>query len=198
VESHAIDCILVDNEAGGYAALQHLYEMGHRKIAIICGPRGLYDSRLRWNGIRRYAQKVKLRLNPVLVQSIPTISESSSSFEGGRKLTTQFLESGEPFTAILAFDDISAYGAIRALSEKGFRVPDDFSVIGFDDIPIAAISTPSLTTIRQPMLEMGEHAAESILNSLKSDEEKRNVLCGQCHLMPAELVQRGSTAKRSE
>lgn len=195
VESPAISGVIVDNEAGGYAAMQHLYELGHRAIAIVCGPRRLMDSRLRWKGMRRFAQRAKLQLNPTLIQSLPDISDSASSFEGSRKLTNQFLQSGEPFTAIVAFDDISAFGAIRALSENGFRVPQDYSVIGFDDIPGAALSTPSLTTIRQPMLEMGEYAAECILSSLKPGEDERPVFVGQSHLMPAELVVRGSTAK---
>lgn len=196
VESSTVNSVSVDNEAGGYTAMRHLYELGHRNIALICGPRRLSDSRLRWRGIRRFAQEMKLKLNPALIQSLPDISSSTSSFESSRKMTEKFLASGERFTAILAFDDISAYGAIRALSEKGLRVPDDCSVIGFDDIPIAALSTPGLTTIRQPMLEMGEYAAECILKSLSLSEDAHNEFYGQNHLMPAELMVRESTAKR--
>jgi DNA-binding LacI/PurR family transcriptional regulator len=197
VKSPSIHCILVDNAAGGYSALRHLYELGHREIAIVCGPRGLDDSSLRWKGIRRFAKSVKLRLNPALVKSLPAISESASSFEGSRKLIHQFLDSRELFSAVLAFDDISAYGAIRALSERNLRVPDDVSVIGFDDIPTAAISTPSLTTIRQPMVRMGEFAAECVLTALKSGEEQKSSLRVQTHLLPAELVSRGSTVRNS-
>jgi LacI family transcriptional regulator len=196
LESPIINSIMVDNEAGGHASIQHLHELGHREIAIVCGPRRLNDSRARWKGIRRFAQSVNLRLNPALVESLPDISESASSFEGSRIITHRFLESGEPFSAILAFDDISAYGTIRALSESGFRVPDDYSVIGFDDIPAAALSTPGLTTIRQPMLKMGEFAAECILRALESTEEEPNAFNGRNHLMPAEFVLRGSTKPR--
>jgi len=119
--------------------------------------------------------------------------DSSPSFEGGRRLTSNLTASGERFTAILAFDDITAYGAIRALSEGGRRVPDDCSVIGFDDIPTAAISTPGLTTIRQPLLEMGEYAAENIFNALEQGQGKQDQSYGECHLMPTELVIRQST-----
>lgn len=196
VESPAISGVIVDNEAGAYAAMEHLHQMGHRDIAIICGPRRLLDSRLRWKGMRRCAQKLKLQLNPALIRNLPDISDSASSFEGSRKLTNEFLQTGEPFTAIIAFDDISALGAIRALSENGFKVPQDYSVVGFDDIPAAALTTPSLTTIRQPMLEMGEYAADSVLKSLQLGEDAHREFYGQNHLMPAEVVVRGSTAKR--
>jgi LacI family transcriptional regulator len=198
LESPTIESIVVDNEAGGYAAVQHLYELGHRDIAFICGPRRVYDSRLRWRGIRRFARKARLQLNPRLTQSLPDISDSASSFEGSRRLTRQFIESGEHFTAVLAFDDMSAYGAIRALAESGHRVPEDCSVIGFDDIPTSAISTPGLTTIRQPMLAMGEYAAERVLNFLRQPPAEHNDFVGRTHMMPPELVQRGSTAKQSE
>lgn len=197
VESPAIRGVMVDNEAGGYAAIEHLYELGHREIAMVCGPRRLVDSRLRWRGMRRFAQKMKMKLNPALVRNLPDISAASSSFEASREMTNLFLSSGEPFTAIVAFDDISAYGVIRALSENGLRVPQDYSVLGFDDIPVAALSTPSLTTIHQPLVQMGEYAADCILRSLKPGlEEAQEGFYGQNHLMPPSLVVRGSTARR--
>ncbi|MGA8108434.1 MAG: LacI family DNA-binding transcriptional regulator [Acidobacteriaceae bacterium] len=194
-ESPTINSVAVDNEAGGYAAMEHLYSLDHREIAFVCGPRRLNDSRLRWRGIRSFAKKARLRLNPAFIRSLPDISDSLSSFEGSRNLTAEYLQSGEPFTAILAFDDISAYGALRALSEAGRRVPEDCSVIGFDDIPTAALVTPGLTTIRQPMLEMGEYAAERILKMLNESEGERDGFYGQSHMMAPELVRRGSTAK---
>jgi LacI family transcriptional regulator len=197
LESPTINSVLVDNEAGGYVSMEHLYHLGHREIAFVCGPRHLNDSRLRWRGIRRFAQKAKLRLNPALIKGLPDNLDCSSSFEGSRALTSEFLCSGEPFTAILAFDDISAFGAIRALSEFGRTVPDDCSVIGFDDIPAAALTTPGLTTVHQPMMEMGEFSVECILNSLDQPEGVRNSFCGQHHTMPPELVLRGSTGARS-
>jgi hypothetical protein len=85
----------------------------------------------------------------------------------GRKITNDLLHSGMPFSGLLAFDDITAYGAIRALSENKRHVPEDFSAVGFDAIPTAALSTPGLT-IRQPMLKIGEYAAECVLEMLKS------------------------------
>ena len=159
LESPTINSVLVDDEAGGYAAIEHLYELGHRDISFVRGPRRLRDSRLRWKGIRRFAKKKGLRLNPDLIRDLPDTMDSSSSFEGGVRLTEDLIHSGKRFTALLAFDDLTAYGAIRALLEAGCRVPEDCSVIGFDDIPTSSFTTPALTTIRQPMGEMGEYAA---------------------------------------
>lgn len=196
LESATINSIVIDNEAGTYMAMEHLYSLGHREIAFICGPRRLGDSRLRWRGIRQFASKAKLRLDPALIRSLPDVSDSSYGFEGSRSLVADYLRSGKKFTAILAFDDISAYGAIRALSEAGLRVPEDCSVIGFDDIPTAALSTPGLTTIHQPMLEMGEFAAETVLGALSKSESERDGFYGDSRFVPPELVLRGSTAKR--
>jgi LacI family transcriptional regulator len=196
-EIHTIKSVCVDNEAGGYAALEHLYQLGHREIAFIRGPRQLADNRPRWKGIRRFANKVKLRLNPNLVQALPDTVDSTASFEESRRLVSNLILSGESFTAILAFDDISAYGAIRALSEHGLQVPADCSVIGFDDIPAAALCTPGLTTIRQPMIDMGEYAAECVLKCLEEDRNEDQTYSASRTLSP-ELVVRGSTApKRS-
>jgi LacI family transcriptional regulator len=179
LESPTIGSVVVDNESGGYAAIQHLYELGHCDIAFVCGPRQLNDSRLRWKGIRTFAQSANLSQNGALIQSLPYASYAASSFDACYKQTKDSLQSGEHFTALLAFDDICAYEAIRALSEAGLRVPDDCSVVGFDDIPISAITTPGLTTIRQPMFEMGEYAADCILKSLKSIDDERERFYGR-------------------
>ena len=198
-ESPTIKSVAVDNEAGSYAAIKHVYDLGHRDIAFICGPRSLGDSRLRWKGVRRFARKAGIPLKPALVQCLPDSADSASSFDGSRTLVRSFLKSGEHFSAIVAFDDIAAYGAIRALSEAGLQVPEDCSVIGFDDIPAAALSTPGLTTIHQPMVEMGEYAADYLLQCL--DRNESGVVGDQIfrasHLMPAEIVLRGSTKKRN-
>ena len=198
LELPTIKSVSADNEAGGYAAIEHLYELGHREIAFIRGPRRLSDGRLRWKGIRCFANKAGLRLNPNLIRGLPDTALSTASFEGGRRIVRGLIQSGEPFTAILAFDDITAYGAIRALSEAGLRVPEDCSVIGFDDVPAAALSTPGLTTIRQPMAEMGEYAAKYILQSLEQREKNQDQdqMYGESHIMSAEIVIRGSTATR--
>ena len=195
LESPTFNSVLVDNEAGGYAALEHLYKLGHREIAFVRGPRRLNDSRLRWKGIRRFAKESRLRLNPALIYDLPDTMGATAVFEGGLRLTNDIIRSGEQFTAILAFDDLTAYGAIRALSESGRRVPEDCSVIGFDDIPAAALSTPALSTIQQPMGEMGEYAADCILKHLEKPEQDGGRAYDGGHLMLPTLVARGSTAQ---
>ena len=194
LESATVNSVLVDNEAGGYAAMQHLYDLGHREIAFVRGPRRLADSRLRWKGIRRFAREAGLRLSPSLIQDLPGAMVSSSTFDDGRRITKDLIGSGEQFTAILAFDDLTAYGAIRALSEAGRRVPENCSVIGFDDIPAAALSTPGLTTIQQPMSEMGEYSAAYILKHLEHRGEDQLQPYADGHLMAPLLITRGSTA----
>jgi LacI family transcriptional regulator len=161
-----IRSILVDNEAGGYLALQHLYELGHRDIGFILGPKQLADTSRRWAGMHRFAKEAGLPIRSALVKEMTGSSDPLSGFTSGAELTRQLLRIKNGFTAIAAFDDMTAFGAIRALSESGRRVPNDCSVVGFDDIPMATLASPSLTTIRQPMLEMGMLASESVWHML--------------------------------
>jgi LacI family transcriptional regulator len=116
-----------------------------------------------------------------------------SSFEAGQKLTDELIRQKRPFTALMAFDDMSAFGAIRALSKAGIRVPDQCSVIGFDDVATSALYTPSLTTVRQPMEAMGASAVGIVVDGINAVLEKREV-GGACHRKVApELVVREST-----
>lgn len=190
----------VDNEAGGYAALQHLSELGHREIAVLRGPSELSDSDRRWQGIQRFASDAGLELPTRYVRQLAPAVEPISGFQEGLRLTAAMIKEGIKFTAVLAFDDLTALGAIRALRQSGRSVPEDCSVIGFDDVPHAAVCTPGLTTIRQPMEQMGSLAAEWVLNSLdapKTQQATRTALTDTLHLLPPELVVRGSTAKHS-
>ena len=128
------------------------------QFAFIRGPKALIDSAPRWRGIRNFAKSVDLELDPRLIVDLPEARESISSFEAGYKLTEELIKQRRPFTAILAFDDLTAFGAIRALTKAGLRVPEQCSVIGFDDVATCALYTPPLTTIRQPMEPMGAAA----------------------------------------
>ena len=109
-------------------------------------------------------------------------------------MTNGFMETGLKFSAILAFDDYTALGVIRALWNAGRRVPEDCSVIGFDDIPLADISTPGITTIRQPMMEMGKLATRLVLEAMASPKDGPAVT-NLLHMMPPELVERDSTQR---
>ena len=168
--SKNISSFLIDNEAGGALAMRHLSELGHREIAVIRGPVELFDSDLRWAGVQRAAAECNIRLDPRLVFQLRDMVGPASGFEGGLRLTRQILASGCSFTAILAFDDLTALGVVRGLNEAGLRVPEDCSVVGFDDVPPAAMATPAITTIRQPLTEMGSRAAQWTLKAIEAHE----------------------------
>lgn len=187
-----ISSILVDNEAGGALATRHLVELGHRHIAVIRGPQEMCDSEPRWAGIRKVAAQSGLQLDPRLVFELPGLADPASGFEGGVRFAKQMLASKCPFTAVLAFDDLTALGVVRGLSESGLRVPEDCSVMGFDDVLPAEVATPAMTTIRQPLREMGLEAAERVLHAIRDGVGKPEK--PRLHRTNPELVIRMSTA----
>lgn len=190
--ARGVSSILVDNEAGGALAMKHLIDLGHRQIAVIRGPQQMCDSEPRWAGIQRVAKSTSVDIDPNLVLELPGIVDPASGFEGGHRLARQMLDSRRPFTAVLAFDDLTALGVVRALSEAGLRIPQDCSVMGFDDVLPAEVATPAMTTVRQPLREMGIEAAERVLHAIRSTQSKtaQPVL----HQTTPELVVRSSTA----
>ena len=116
-----ISSVMVDNEAGSRLALEHLFQLGHREIAIIRGPKRLIDSTPRWRGIQKFAETAGLKLDAGLVLSLPEVFDASSGFENGYRLTEELLAKKKKFTALLAFDDLTALGAIRALTKAGIK-----------------------------------------------------------------------------
>jgi len=194
--ANRIMSVQVDNVAGGRLALEHLYSLGHRDIALIRGPEKLIDSIRRWQGIEQYAAEVGLHLDPRLIRQQPAAVDPFSGFEAGFHLTENLLVSGVPFTALLASDDLTALGAIRALYEAKRTVPDECSVIGFDDVPTAAVCSPGLTTVRQPMEQMGTVTAEWVLKAIRDNEEP-GAPSQLLHLLHPTMVVRGSTAALS-
>jgi LacI family transcriptional regulator len=183
----------VDNDAGGYLALQHLHQLGHRKVAVILGPEEMFDSQPRREGVQRYATEASLTLNPELMCQLPSQVNPYSAYDNGILLTERMLAKKQEFSAILAFDDLTALGVIRGLLQSGLRVPKDCSVIGFDDVSPVAVSLPSVTTIRQPMLQIGETAAKCVMVALKAKEDGRRSPV-QVHTLPPTLIARESTA----
>jgi DNA-binding LacI/PurR family transcriptional regulator len=143
--------------------LNHLFGLGHRHIAFMHGQSFSADSDDRWKGMRAVARKLGLRLKPEL---LVTLDRDLTSPELGYPVIQQLLATRQPFTAVVAFNDFSAIGAIRALQDYNLRVPGDVSVIGFDDIKAAAYTLPRLTTIRQPLAEIGRIATQSLLNRI--------------------------------
>jgi LacI family transcriptional regulator len=187
-----VSSVIVDNEVGGQLAIQHLHSLGHRKIAFIRGPKTLSDTSPRWKGVRALAQSKQLEIDSRLVVDLPESSDPASSFEAGQKLTEELLKRRRGFTAIMAFDDMTAFGAIRALTHAGISVPEQCSVIGFDDVAPAALCTPALTTVRQPMEAMGSLAVTLVATGINSALEKREVTAVHRKVAP-ELVVREST-----
>jgi LacI family transcriptional regulator len=196
LKTDSISSVIVDNELGGHLALEHLHSMGHRKIAIIRGPKTLTDSSPRWRGIRSFAKLSDLELDSRLIVDMPESRDPLSSVELGFKLTEDLIRQKRPFTALLAFDDMSAFGAIRALNKAGVRVPEQCSVIGFDDVATSAIYTLSLTTVRQPMETMGASAVGLVLDGINAVLEKREISPTHRKVAP-ELVLRESTRRVS-
>jgi len=192
LKGESMSSVIVDNEIGGYAALEHLHSLGHRKIAFIRGPKALSDSSPRWRGIRNCAKACGVELDPRLIVDLPESRDPLSSFEAGFKLTEDFIKQKRPFTAVLAFDDMTAFGAIRALAKAGLRVPEHCSVVGFDDVAPSALYTPPLTTVRQPMEAMGASAVGVVLDGINAVLEKREVAATHRRVAP-ELVVREST-----
>jgi DNA-binding LacI/PurR family transcriptional regulator len=190
---HGVSSILVDNETGGALALRHLYELGHRKIAVIRGPEEMFDSEPRWVGVQGAAAAAGIHFDPKLIFQLPNLVDPTSGFEGGLACAQRMLTSGRPFTAVLAFDDLTALGVVRGLLAAGVRVPEDCTVLGFDDVLPAAVSTPAITTVRQPLREMGLLASEWVMEAIEAREQKRK-LKPRLHRAPPELVVRMSSA----
>jgi len=189
---NSVSSVMVDNEAGGRLALEHLHQLGHRKIAYILGPKMLIDSAPRWKGIQKFAHSAGLEIDPALVLHLPDSFDPNSGFEGGYRFTEELLQRKKKFTALMAFDDLTALGAIRALTKAGVKVPENCSVVGFDDVPLSSLSAPSLTTVRQPLEEMGNLAVNIVMEGVNAGLEKRDWKISR-HRMNPELVIRDST-----
>lgn len=155
--------IVLNHARAASLAMEHLHNLGHRQMAFIKGQAFSSDTEVRWEAVREAAQNLGVEVKEQLVGQLE--GESSSPLLG-YQVTHRLLACGQPFTALFTFNDISAIGAIQALREAGRRIPDDVSVVGFDDIQSAAFQNPALTTVRQPLREMGMVAAETLLSRI--------------------------------
>lgn len=182
--------VTVDNERGGYLALHHLYQLGHRRIGFLRGPKSIVDSSLRWRGVEQFARESGLKIDEKLVCDLGVFPTSSLD---GVEAVQRMLAGGRKFTAVLAFDDLVATGAIRALTMAGLNVPTDCSVIGFDDIAAAQHYNPPLTTIHQPMVDMGRQGASVVLAAIERTRSKKTARPVRQQLEP-QLIVRSSTA----
>jgi LacI family transcriptional regulator len=181
-----IPAVSAANASGARAATEHLLSLGHRRIGAITGPQQFLASTERLNGFHGAMSAAGVLPDPGL------IVESSFGIEGGAIAASHLLDHPDPPTAIFAFNDNTAIGAIRVLRERGLRVPDDVSVVGFDDSEQSAIVHPALTTVRQPLAEMGRMAVSLLLRLL--DNQRLEAL----HIeLKTRLVVRDSTTRYS-
>lgn len=171
-----------DNLGGARTATEHLIALGHRRIAHVRGRADLESAQLRERGYREALEAAGIAYDPALVaDGAYRTTESTSAVQ-------TLLDAPHPPTALFAANDLSALEAVRVARARGLRVPEDLSVVGFDDIPDAAASSPGLTTIRQSLPEMGAAAVRILLEMLGGSAPE--------HIrMPAELVLRGSTTR---
>ncbi len=156
--------VVLDQKRAAELALRHLYQLGHRKIAFMRGGSHSSDADDRWNCLMAVARDLKI---PILPELTVQLELRVSTPELGFGPTNALIDRGGAFTALVCYNDIAAIGAIRAFMNHGMRVPDDVSVVGFDDIQGAAFHNPSLTTIRQPLHEMGAVAARILLQRIR-------------------------------
>jgi DNA-binding LacI/PurR family transcriptional regulator len=185
IAARSIPLVQVDNRLGGRMATEHLLELGHHRIAHVTGARSLRISEDRLAGFRDAFAAVGMK-------PLELVAEGRFTEEGGYDATKTLLGRGIDFTAVFAANDLSAVGVLNALAEAGLRVPDDVSVVGFDDFRLAAYTTPPLTTIHQPAAEIGARATEMLID-LTQGRRIRKLR----HLLPPQLVVRGSTAPKA-
>lgn len=166
IEELADRCVHLDNLAGGYLATKYLIGRGHRRIAHISGWMAIKDARDRLEGYRRALQEAAIPFDDALVV------EGDFVEEGGQRAMQRLLDRTRDFSAVFAANDQTAAGALHTLRAHGLRVPEDISLVGYDDVLLARYLYPALTTVRQPLVEMGRAAARLALLALGANETK--------------------------
>jgi LacI family transcriptional regulator len=156
--------VVLDQRRAAELSLRHLYKLGHRRIAFMRGGSHSSDADDRWECLMAVARELKLEVPPELTLQLMILS---STPELGFVPASELLSRGVPFTALICFNDVAAIGAIRAFMDHGLRVPQDISVVGFDDIEGASYHNPSLTTIRQPLNQIGVVASRILLQRIR-------------------------------
>jgi DNA-binding LacI/PurR family transcriptional regulator len=178
--------IVLDHRVAARLALKHLKDLGHKRIAFLRGQQQSSDSSSRWEALREAASELEISILPELVIQIEGID---STPDLGYPYGKELIKRNVPFTALVAYNDISAIGAMKAFGEANLKIPQEVSIVGFDDISIASFSIPPLTTIRQPLEEMGRIAAKIVLGLIEGKEEYVQEVAVQ-----PRLIARGSTA----
>jgi DNA-binding LacI/PurR family transcriptional regulator len=177
--------ITLDEKLAARLVLTHLLELGHRDIAFMKGQTSSSDSATRWAAICAASKELGVRIRPKLVVQI---EYDLATPQLGYPYAKELLARQQPFTALFTYNDLSAVGAVWAFREAGLRVPEDISVVGFDDVPLAVFSNPALTTIRQPLQQMGQIAAKTLIDRIEGKAEFQSEI-----IVEPDLVVRAST-----
>ena len=160
--------IVLDHKRAARLALEHLKQLGHHEIAFIRGQTVSSDSAVRWAAICEVAEELGIRIRPELTIQLEGRDSTPAI---GYPFAKELLARKVPFTALFAYNDISAIGSLWAFREAGLRVPEDISIVGFDDIPGATYANPGLTTVRQPLIRMGQIAAQTVVDLIEERGE---------------------------
>jgi LacI family transcriptional regulator, galactose operon repressor len=190
VPGRPIDTVRCDSEAGAYELVRHLIGLGHRRIGVLTGRRSISTSADRVAGVRRALEESGLTLDEALVRWGRFNFGDLNLADGHQMADEVIAATDDPPTALFAANNFIAFGAIRALREMGLHMPDDISVVAFDDLPTEWVSDPFLTVAAQPAYEIGRRAAEMMIDRLTGERTRT----GESVLLPFELIVRRSTA----
>jgi LacI family transcriptional regulator len=192
-EPEGVINVVLDHHRAAMVAIGHLVELGHTKIAFLRGQDHTSDTNPRWDAITTAAQALNVKIDERLVGQL---FGDDPTPRPGAEATRKLLSHGAKFTALFAFNDMTAIGAMSALREFGLKIPEDVSVVGFDDIQTASFLYPSLTTVRQPLKKMGMLAAQTVLRQLQSPNDP--LLAARQLIVEPEFIVRGSTGPCKE
>jgi len=176
--------VLIDYASGIRQAVDHVVDLGHKRVAFITGPLDLHSARTRRQAFIDGMRAHKIRPEPRLIR------EGTHTAEGGQPAMAALLRGGKPPTAVVCSNDWTAIGALHAIDAAGLRVPEDISLVGFDDIPLASYTHPPLTSVRMSAGDVGSTAFDALFRLIGGDR-----LEGDLYQVPTQLVIRQSTAK---
>jgi LacI family transcriptional regulator len=184
LDEDGVGTVLIDEQLGGQMATQHLLESGHRNIGVVSGPPVSHSTRGRLKGYRQALNEVGISFNPQWIR------HCSPVIEDGRETALELLEAHPDLTALFCHNDLVAVGALHACAQLNLEVPEQIAIVGFDDISLAALVTPPLTTCRVPCFELGAQAIQMLLDQINDPHEGGT----QIKLQP-ELIVRASAPK---
>ncbi|MFL5672982.1 MAG: LacI family DNA-binding transcriptional regulator [Chloroflexota bacterium] len=188
--SRGVDNVRCDSEEGAHALARHLIGLGHRRIAVLTGRRAISTSADRVAGVRRALAEAEIVFDESLVR-YGAFNFGDKNVADGRLMAREVLTAtDDPPTAIFAANNFIAFGAVRALRDLGLKIPDDVSIVAFDDLPVEWVDEPFLTVAAQPAYDIGRHAAELMIDRLEGER----TAVGESVVLPFELIVRRSTA----